>query len=1237
MRFSSSPVEPATANIPSLFSSSVFLALSILLSTAHAIHLTPVVQPDLDLKPLGRVALTGSFDAISLYQFEEQRPNNHLPNGTRSQSLLTALPNGALATLASADADILSLCPLMAENGTITDVVVGGNFTSLGGVESQGIALFNMNSNHVTPISNLSGKVLALLCDNESGIVYVGGDFKTPESSNAVIWSPSSGFSSLPFAGFNGPVSSITKTRENHIVFGGSFDGLGNATTPALKDQQVINLDTSRISAGSSTTNTDYSNPRNIICKQFGQGNAGNPWLLTDNSPGYWRADMKFGYQPTKLRLYNTHLDGRGTKTFHFTAVPDNGILNMTYTDPATGDIKACDSQCPLSDDPSEKYRDFTFVNQVGVSGFQLDISEWYGQGAGLDGLELFQDDIYTYAVDDFNEPKCARIPFGSSSSATGSWQVTPSRHRTSDYLIAQVASTDQTPTSVTFMPDIKQSGNYSVTVFTPGCLQDNTCDTRGMVDVTWSVSSNSDRQEQTVIYQTNNFDKYDQIFLGFVDVSSSNFRPTVKLTTKAGQQNIHVVASRVRFELISSTGGLNGLYEFDPEVKETSVDFSKSAINRAGMDLDPGALVTSLAFGKDILFIAGNFSSSSFSNIMSITDGKTVSLPDGGLNSQVNSVLLLEDSLFVGGNFSSTLRGTSESGKSLSNVAAYSLSKKAWGPLGAGVDGRVESVVYFSLNLTDNKPEPAVAFSGNFSHILPFDKYPLQIALGFAVWVPSRQNWLQNLDVSQSAFIGELTTSLMVKNVTTLFAGSLMSGGLLTRGAVALTDNKGLGLQPLPVNIESMEASSSLQKPLAALQDVPIVTTGLFYNRSGRNLTILAGHFSAKGENDATVNNLLFMDGSRNNAITGTGSGIDTASTFLTMGFQGDSLFAGGIVTGSVSGSNISGLVAYDLQRMEYQARQPAALEGDGNVVVSSIAPRPESTDVYVGGQFESVGGLPCPAVCNYQPASNQWTRVGNGIQGNVSVLKWANKDKLIVAGNFTVANNQTTLATFDATTRAWSSISGATSDVIPGPVTALGLAREDGSRFWVAGKSSDGSPFLVFYDGSKFLVSGSLFEKQSTIYGIQVLGVRKNHLETTTLDKDQVLFISGKLEIPVFGSASGALYNGTTLTPFVLSTKGDGQPGIVTELFSENRNTFRGGRRPHSRGIVILVSFCIALGCVFLIVLIGIILNRIQRRRQGYVVVPRGTDRRPDLQRIPPEHLLDSLRRRTSGVPVI
>jgi hypothetical protein len=372
----------------------VSILLTAVVPFTQGADLNPLPSPDLDLSQLGRVALVGDFDAISLYKYRSQSENAALTNG--SEAIVTPLPDGGYATVAIADGHINAICPFILKSGVLAGIVVGGNFTSLGGMETTAAALIDPNKNSVTPLPGLSGQVNALLCDQETNSVYFGGDLKGANSTNAIAWVGLTGWTNLPFAGFNGPVTSISRAPSgDHIVFGGSFSGLGNATTPTRKDGQIINLSTAKLSTGGTTTTAGFKNPKNVVCKVDGQDGPGNTWLLADDAPGFWQANMRFGYIPTKLRVWNTHQDGRGTKTFRFTAQPINGIMNFTYTDPVSGDLKTCDARCPLSNDPNEKFRDFKFVNPVGMNGFRIDISEWYGKGGGFDGIELFEDGKY--------------------------------------------------------------------------------------------------------------------------------------------------------------------------------------------------------------------------------------------------------------------------------------------------------------------------------------------------------------------------------------------------------------------------------------------------------------------------------------------------------------------------------------------------------------------------------------------------------------------------------------------------------------------------------------------------------------------------------------------------------------------------------------------------------------------------------------------------------------------------
>lgn len=1138
------------------------LLLTSLAQVSQAITFDPVPSANLDTQTLGRVGLAGDFNGISIYEFEGQNEDGFNTNG--SQSILSRFPNGGFANLAAADAGISDMCSFVMKSGQMAGVIVGGNFTSLAGMESQGAALFNPNTSMITPLTGLSGQVSALLCDQDTNTVYVGGSFKGANSTNAIAWVGTAGWTNLPFAGFNGPVTSISKASNGNIIFGGSFTALGNgnATGPSRPDQQIINISGANLTTVASTTTTGLSDPANIVCKAAGIDGPGNTWLLADNTPGFWKASFGFGFQPTKLRLWNTHLEGRGTKTWRFTANPINGIMNFTYTDPTSGQNASCSSECPLSSDSSIRFQDFQFVNVIGMNGFQIDISAFHGSGGGLDGIELFQNDIFSYAISTFNEPPCAGVSVASNATATGPWTVTPSQQSSSEYLSASLNGS--APATVVFLPDIRQSGNYSVNMYTPGCIQTNSCANRGRVNVTGMMSSgSSDAGFTTEISQTNNFDKYDQIYFGFIEASSSSFRPSVTLSPLAGQENnnLTIVAQRVGFTLISSSGGLNSLFEYDPkQAVVNSADFANSTVDQAGMSLPTGAGINVLQASGSTTFVGGNFTTSNYSNIFAITGAGATPLANNGLNGQVVSMFLNGTTLFIGGKFTNTISG---SVTGLSNVAAYDTAKNAWIALGAGVNGIVTSVVPLVMNVTANKPEVVITFTGAFTQILAFQTNSSVDVTGFAVWVPSRGNWLQNVNVATISVNGQLTASLDLPGGGSLFAGSLSSSQLNANGAVALTS----GLSPLPVNIHAAQpqASGSLTKRDSSRQNVSGVTTGLFYNNGGRNLTILGGHFAATGSNGSTINNLVFINGSNSDTVTGVGAGLSNDSTILAMAVQGDTLFAGGSVSGTVNGGKVTGMILVDLITSTF-GTQPPSLAG-GNV--NAISVRPNSGDVYAGGSFSAAGSLNCPAVCLFVTTVSQWVRPGSNLGGTANAMTWASPTSLIVGGDLKIGELNVPLVTYNTKSLSWTAAVEASA--IPGPVSALTAANSDASQLWVAGTASNGSAFLMKFDGTNWTSVGNSFGSGSNIRGLQVLPLSKNHASSSLVSASQTLMITGSLNLPGFGNASSVLFNGTTFQPFALTSSASNNGGSLSQVFTQRQNFFKTPGKFHEQKVVI------------------------------------------------------------------
>ncbi|KAK8114735.1 Bud site selection protein RAX2 [Apiospora kogelbergensis] len=1193
---------------------SYLFGLATIATLSQALTVTPVPSSDLDLSSLGRVAVAGDFAGISLYEFEGQTEQPFNTNG--SESLMTRLPNGVFSSILTADASIQTICKFRGA------LILGGNFTSLDGKSSTGIAQFNLTDMTLSPIAGLLGQVNSLLCDDAAGKVYVGGSFKAADSTNAITWVANSNWASLPFAGFNGPVTSITKASN---------------APPSQPDEQVINLSTATISANQGTAAAGFNDPKNIVCKTDGTDGAGSTWLLADNTPGSWSAKFRHGFQPTKLRLWNTHQDGRGTKTWRYTALPINGIMNFTYVDPKTNQNISCTSECPLSDDPSVKFQDFHFVNNVGMNEFRIDISDWYGKGGGLDGIELLQDDIFAYAISEFNEPACANTSFASSATTTGDWKVTPSGQSNADYLSVNIPSpVNSAAASITFFPDIREAGNYTLSIYTPGCLQDNTCESRGQVNVTWNVSPNTPINSK-VLFQTNNFDKYDVLDMAILDASSSSFRPSVTIKALDNQDltSMTMVAQKINFVLMNSTGGLNGLFDYDPsKAKIDTADSSTSAFDKLGSTFSKGSAVSALATVGDVTYIGGNFTSDKVRNIVSVNskDNSTVPLDDG-TNGQIMAMTLVKNQLFVGGSFNNTSGG---SNAALNNVAVYDTASNKWAALGAGVNGPVMNVVYMTLNLTSDKPEDVIAVTGTFSRLLSFGSNPERTVNGFAIWVKSQSNWLQNMNGPIPFLDGILATSLIDgDDKNSVYAGTLSSQTLRAEGAATM----GSKLDPLPLKIEPSTRSNTttnfvgVRKRISSTNDTNVsgVLAGTFYKEGESNMTILAGHFSATASDGKRINNMAFIDGTASNKITGLPDGVSEDSAFRAVAIQGSTLFAGGRVNGTVRGSAVNGLVSFDMASKTFSQQPPALSGAEG--IVSSITVRPDSGDVFVGGSFDDAGSLDCPGLCVFSTSAFQWSRPGFGLQGEVKAMIWASKTKVVVGGNMTLNDTSAYLASFDASSSSWSGF-----PELPGPVNAITAANKEGTQFWISGTAKDGSVYLMKYDGSSMVPAGTNFGPETAIRSLQVFTVTKPRGSNSDLvDSNQILMITGALAIPNFGKASSALFDGEKIRPYALTSNAGNSEGSIAKIFVENPDNFF---KPSSSGLavgfIVLIGLAISLALMLLIVVAGLALDRYRKKRDGYVPAPTSMyDRGSGMRRIPPHELLDSLSKGRPGAP--
>jgi hypothetical protein len=786
---------------------------------------------------------------------------------------------------------------------------------------------------------------------------------------------------------------------------------------------------------------------------------------------------------------------------------------------------------------------------------------------------------------------------------------------------------------SVVFTPNIRESGNYSVNMYTPGCQPDGTCERRGRVNITGAMSpSQGDADFSTVLYQTNNFDKYDQIYFGYIDKTSDNFKPSVTLTPIPDSEiNDQVaVAMRVGLTLISSTGGLNGLFDFDPSQDnfDTS-DFEDSAVNELGSSFDQNTGVKSLVTSGKLTFIGGNFTSDEYENIVAIDSDDKVKRLDGGLNGQVFDMHVNDTKLYVGGDFNNTLNNAVEG---LNHVAVYDVEEDTWSPLGAGVDGRVTYVVPLQINITDDSPETVIAFTGSFSQCNKFGDSEAIPANGLAIWVPSQENWLQNLDGPIPSYSGVLTGAVMdLPNEEYMYAGSIAYAQVGAHGAATLDDE---GLSQFPITLQQESSSSNLKRRDVFDDNYSGVVTGLFHDGDNQDLTILAGHFTAQSSDGSTISNLVIIDGKDDDSVSGLGDAISADSTFLTLEIAGSTLYAGGKVSGNVDETRVGGIIAYDLESKSFGV-QPSAISG-GNGTVAAISVRPDSeSQVFVGGSYTKAGALDCPGICLYNANSMQWVRLGGDVGGDVYAMMWWSKKTLVVAGDLKNGTERASLAVYKPDDEAWEGYPGA--NELPGPVEVITPGSGDNDQLWVAGTTADdGSVFLMKYNGESWLTAEHSLGSTTVIRNLQVFTVTESHDESDLLGKKEVLMLTGSLELPGFGMASAAIFNGTTFQPYALTTSSNSNPGSVAKIFSQKDNFFSSGGNHLALGFIVLIGLAISLALILLLVVAGIALDRLRKKREGYTPAPTSMfDRGSGMRRIPPQELLESLGKGRPGAP--
>ncbi|TFY74032.1 hypothetical protein EWM64_g9980, partial [Hericium alpestre] len=717
----------------SIFKSS-WLTLTFLLLADAALASLPLV----DFDRMGRVGLAGAFAGLDLFNDS----TSAVSFDPSTSTLLSRSPDGDLTRLGSTSSggSILAGCAL-------DDIFYfAGSFSSIEGTSASNVASYHSGSFSSLGSNGPNGDVHALFCDAKNNKVWAGGKFSSPGASVAVWDVKASTWSAAPFGGLSGASAQVlsitTNSSQSSLFFAGSFttsfQGNGSAlnttnnpnvpfsvgATPFSSSLVPIPLQNAEIEGSPSSSDQSFSNIRNILCPGGADG-PGNTWFGADGSGAQITVRTFQSITASGIRLGNTFLNGRGTTAFTVTSIPDNAVQQLHYVDPATGQNQTCTDNCPLSTDSSVPYQDFTFDSTRSLTGVQVTLSQWQGDGPGLHLFQLLSSGAFASAIDSQNGQSCF-APVPSNSSRTGTWTEEDANTNiaatTQSVLVASVpigTPPAQGP-SFTWRPYVSASGTYTMNLLVPGCSDFQDCASRTSVKVTVFPGGGQPPTVTTVSQQNQN-DAARQIYSGPVIPSSPDFVTTITMTLADnpagnGQNgNYQLVADRVQLVLDSAdtaggatnsngTGaGQNGFGFFEwPLSSSDNVNATGTLANSTETALDtiafnmlaglggPPALTSSSTSAisavahhpSGTIFLGGSFklSTPDASNIVMFKNGALSALSGGGLNGPVTSLALDGDTLFIGGSFSDTASSSTQN--TLRGVASYSVTQDQWSGL---------------------------------------------------------------------------------------------------------------------------------------------------------------------------------------------------------------------------------------------------------------------------------------------------------------------------------------------------------------------------------------------------------------------------------------------------------------------------------------------------------------------------------------------------------------------------
>lgn len=1298
-----------------------------------------VPHPQLNYQLFGnQLGLLGKFSSLSFYNYLNASQLSNQPNTVfaTNNSINASLPIFEL------NGPIDQLLPLTSETFLILGNFSLFNNQSINSPFIYNITdnsideiISTFNKRNSVPIN---GTITTAYVDSD--LIYFGGDFEFNSSFGAAIYNYSSQiFSTLPFRGFgkNSSINSISRifadNNQGSLIFGGKFDTLGfkellvhNVTTNGTNNTSNL---TSLITAEQqislkhgifSSINTDTGDPKSLICPR---DNA--YWSVNPGQGGEWTVELPDemkGLTPSKARLYIPD-STNSIKTFRIYTFPNNGIMNLSYIDPNTNEMAHCDAWCPLlTVDELQKivmnnmnnksasnnetfyidengsfisyynsstrirtlgygssFQEFSFVNQIPIDKVGLTVISWYGDQGASAGFELYTDSIKVYGNNTLNEPNCQDENDLSTNNLAdiieGNWNsitvLDPSFSGT-NYLVS-----NDTNAKIVLYPNISYSGIYSMIITTPGCIPDNTCDLRSIVNVT-VIDGEENVLATQLIYQNNNYNKFDYLFYGHLNGSISDTNKVrveishLESINKNSETSLTVVDKIIAniIELddyldINSTNStnstnykldyisLNGLFEYSLDnftnFNETKVIYTEGNSTRINPE-------NNYIGNSSINLLSGSLSSDSYVEQIQLVE-----------NEQDEKLLILgnfdikHNEFSISNNNLITLNVTSYN--RTSNETVTSLLKR-----GTELSKRSDSISLYGATFSNPIDKiyqygSQIIFLGNFTVLganstilkdLSNKNQSVDTINNIAIY--SNDNWY-GLGNNNSISFTKFTNITIDGNDLSVYSSD-------TQFMTWDNDNLEWSTDPrlqlkinLAINLSDMQqviVGESFKISDYYGTDQAFSRDGVFSSYSinvtensfgietshyiNNSVSVIGGNFNIS----SSISNVCFVYNGSTNVlplISGNSSWReDNSIQTLYSSSDQETLYIGMNGSLTIRDNNYTGVIIYDLVGNNFKQIQPPRLSNDdgSGISVNAIVQYDDGGKLLVGGDFDQAGSFDCNGLCIYDLNNTRWINpaansTGNLVSGIANDIRFFSSNQVLISGNLTLNNEQVNFVYYDFDSGTFDTNS---------KLNLLG-SNKIVNKFIIQEPSivspmvAYGDNFIAGFDGNNWNNIGQeiRFNEDTQLNDIKILDLKtvNNANNGTYFKNNQILALAGKFELVNFGLVNVAFYNGSNWIPYIFSVDTNNEIGQINSLLINDRFNFLSSQNTVSRSVlargkVVGISLACALGSTTFLGLLYLIpyILLFKKERDGNQYQHERIDEKDQLDAVNPEELL-------------